>query len=104
MIGLRTLGIVEDHEAMKLVFVASLKVKSFISLISAPAKYRQACEQGDLMILQIVMMRTCKSLLATSEDYGGYAIVIVEALESIVQFHEKRCREGVQSSRTIECN
>ncbi len=37
MIGLRMFGIVDDQDAMKLVFVALLNVMSFISFMSAPA-------------------------------------------------------------------
>ncbi len=37
MIGVRMWGMVEDHSEMKLVLYAWLNVRSFISLMSAPA-------------------------------------------------------------------
>lgn len=47
IIGLRMLGIVDDQEAIKLVFVALLNVMSFISFMSAPAGGSQALQNRD---------------------------------------------------------
>lgn len=48
MIGLRMFGIVDDQDAMKLVFVALLNVMSFISFMSAPAGGPKAVQKLNL--------------------------------------------------------
>ena len=99
IIGLRILGIVEDHEAMKLELLALLNVISFISLMSAPANILSTKPGGNRLEYVIP---TCKGLLVAGQNNSPSTVVIIKAPESIVQFVEKRRRKGIQGSRTVE--